>query len=45
MCDICQCRMYPEDEKYRVYAKEEWWIVCALCAASAEKLGHYVVMA
>ena len=39
-CDICQCRIYPEDQQYRVYAKESWWHICALCGQAAENLGH-----
>lgn len=39
-CDICQCRIYPEDQQYRVYAKESWWHICELCGQAAENLGH-----
>ena len=43
-CDICQCKVWNDEEQYRVFAKDQWWNVCALCGASAEKLGHRLVI-
>jgi hypothetical protein len=38
ICDICQCRIYPEDEQYNIVLLD--YHVCALCGAASEKLGY-----
>lgn len=43
-CDLCHCKVFEEEERYRVFANEEWFLTCALCGSAAEKLGHYVVI-
>jgi len=42
-CDICQCQMYEEDQRFKIVAID--YHVCALCGASSEKLGYRLAIA
>lgn len=43
-CDICQCRLYPEDQQFSLVANAELYYVCVMCGRAAEILGHTLVI-